>query len=104
MTEYVLPASPSWYSSRVTDANECGLFVFGAKNAIFVWDINVKPPRHKGYFRAHQDRVVGVSLDRHLPSQPQAKCCSAGEDGKIKIWNLDSQTQLAEHSEHKVVF
>ena len=102
MTDYVLPASPSWYCSRVTDANEYGLLVFGAKNSIFIWDVNVKPPRHKGYFRAHQERVVGVSLCRHQLSQP--KCCSAGEDGKIKIWNLDSQALLTEHSEHKVVY
>ena len=100
MTKYVLPASPNWYCSRVTDANKHGVFVFGAKHSIFVWNINVKPPRHLGYFRAHQERVVGLSLCRHLPSQP--RCCSAGEDGKVKIWDLDSQTQISEHSEQKV--
>ena len=100
MTKYVLPASPNWYCSRVTDANKHGVFVFGAKHSIFVWNINVKPPRHLGYFRAHQERVVGLSLCRHLPSQP--RCCSAGEDGKVKIWDLDSRTQIAEHSEQKV--
>jgi len=99
--ECVLPASPNWYCSRIVDCSVNGTACIGAKNAIDVWDISADPARHICRIDAHHERIVAVSLCCASGSVPQ-KCCSAGEDGKVRVWNLENRELLHEHCYHKV--
>jgi len=101
--ECVVPASPNWYCSRIVDCSEDGTTCIGAKNAIDLWDISSNSVKHVCRIDAHHERVVAVSLCHATGSLPR-KCCSAGEDGKVRVWNLDSRELLHEHSHHKVCF
>jgi len=99
MSESVLPASPNWYSSRVADANSHGIFVFGARRDVVVFNINMYPPAYKGTFRLHRDKVSAVAL---RSDGKDSLCCSGSEDGKVKIWNVESKALLSDHSTHNV--
>lgn len=99
MADFMLPASPSWYCSRVVDTNENGLLCFGAKHSIYVLDTATYPPKFRGVISAHEDRVVGLSFST---DDQQNKVCSVSEDGKVKIWNVTDGSLCAEHAEHKV--
>jgi len=99
--ECILPASPNWYCSRIVDCSVNGVACIGAKNAIDVWDVCSNPARHVCHIDAHHDRIVAVSLCHASGSEPQ-KCCSAGQDGKVRIWNLENKELMHEHSCHKV--
>lgn len=99
--ECILSASPNWYCSRIVDCSVNGAAVIGAKNAIDIWDICAEPARHVCRIDAHNERVVAVSLCNAVNSVPQ-KCCSAGEDCKVRVWNLENMELLYEHCRHKV--
>lgn len=97
----VLPASPNWYGSRIVDCSPNGTLCIGAKNAIDVWDICSDPARHVCRIAAHHERIVAVSLCHATGSVPQ-RCCSAGHDGKVRVWNLENRELIHEHCHHKV--
>ena len=101
MSDYYLPASPSWYCSRASDCYK-DTFIFGAKRSIFLVKIISNPPQILGSISAHQDRVVGVSLRKDPFDPDRLECCSAGEDGKVRVWDLASRTLQNEHSDHQV--
>ncbi|ELU01058.1 hypothetical protein CAPTEDRAFT_189953 [Capitella teleta] len=94
---HVVPASPSWYCSQVLDCSPAGIACYGAKNTVFVWDVERDPPVCLAHFSAHQDRVVGLSLS---PSTNQLQCCTAGEDGRVRVWNIEDGSMLKEHNIH----
>lgn len=105
--ELVLPSAANWYCSRIVDCSRNGVAVIGAKNSIDIWDIRSNPVCHIGNISAHHERIVGISLcgldcntdtDNRLP-----RCCTAGEDGYVRIWNLNSRELLHEHCHHKVI-
>ena len=100
MEEYMLAASPSWYCSRVSDCSSQGVFVFGAKNSVYFLDASHKPPCYIGHVKAHIDRVVSLSLCKH--DADRLMCCTAGEDGHVKIWDLLEKSVQHEHTHHKV--
>jgi len=97
----VLPASPNWYCSRIVDCSANGTACIGAKTAIDVWDICADPVKHVCRIDAHHERIVAVSLCHAADAVPQ-KCCSAGQDGKVKVWNLENRELMHEHCRHKV--
>jgi len=106
--EQIFPASPNWYCSHVIDGNSDGVVCFGAKNSLYLWDVSSPvSPKFISHFIAHEERVVGVSLCQTTNHKgdsvkPSLKCCSAGEDGKVKIWDLQTNALLMEHSHQKV--
>jgi len=101
--EYVLPASPNWYCSRIVDCSVNGTACIGAKNAIDLWDISADPAKYMCRIDAHSERIVGVSLCHAAGSEPQ-RCCSVAQDGKVRVWNLENRELMHEHSRHKVCF
>ena len=102
MTATVLSASPSWYCSRVIDSNAEGITCFGAKNSVYVWDICREPPVCVNHFSAHQERVVGVSLCKH-PGGALTRAATAGEDGRVRVWDVAKGSMLMEHEVHAQV-
>ena len=101
MATQILPASPSWYSSRVIDCDERGVLCFGAKNTIYLLDVSHGGgPVYIGSLAGHKDRVVGLSIS---PDTQVFMCCSAAEDGCVKVWNVTDKTELHEHSHHNVI-
>lgn len=102
MGEFVLPAAPNWYCSRVSDCSQDGLFLYGAKNSIFVFDIRTSPTKYAGRFMCHSERVVGVS------EGGGRRAVTAGEDGRVRLWdysglfNGGEAKMLDEHANHKV--
>ena len=103
MDSYVLPASANWYCSRIVDCSVNGTVCIGAKNAIDVWNICADPVKHVGRIDAHSERIVAVSLCHAAGSVPQ-RCCSAGQDGKVRVWNLENRELMHEHSSNKVCY
>ena len=100
MGSHYLSAAPSWYCGKVSDSNERGIFVFGAKNSLYLLDITCKPPRFVGNFQAHQERVVAVSLC--TSKSQQHHCVTSSEDGRVRVWDLETKQLLEEHAHHKV--
>lgn len=104
--EAILPTSANWYCSRIIDGNEQGIVCIGAKNSIDVWQVSsVNVTQHIATIRAHEERVVGISICRQQQLSSDVilpMCCSAGEDGKVRMWNLNSKEMIKEHNFHKV--
>ncbi|XP_013417476.1 gem-associated protein 5 [Lingula anatina] len=99
MSGCILPPSPSWYCSKISDNNEAGIFIYGARNSLHLLDTNVRPPRFVGDIQhAHGDRVTGLSLCKHAGLRHL--CSSGGDDGKVKIWSLESKACLHDHRLH----
>ena len=100
MSECLLAASPSWYCSRVSDCSPQGTFIFGAKKTLYLLDVSGNEPVYKDQITAHQERVTSLSICPH--EGEDQKCATAGEDFKIKIWDLINKVPLLEHGEHRV--
>ncbi|OWF45310.1 gem-associated protein 5-like [Mizuhopecten yessoensis] len=100
MSEITIPASPNWYCTHVTDANNAGVYVFGARRDVLIFDVTCYPAKAKGVFRAHRDKVSAVALSPHQ-DENITTCCSGSEDGKLKIWNTETKEQLFEHNAHR---
>ena len=98
MNNCLLAASPSWYCSRVTACNEEGHLLFGAKNSLYLLDVNQPDPCFADQLVVHQERVIGVSLCHGSAK----RCVTASEDKKVRIWDLSSKTLQLEHGEHQV--
>ncbi|XP_033744086.1 gem-associated protein 5-like [Pecten maximus] len=98
--EITIPASPNWYCTHVTDAKSAGVYVFGARRDVFIYDVTCYPAKSRGVFRAHRDKVSAVALNPHR-EENITTCCSGSEDGKLKIWNIESKEQLFEQSTHR---
>ncbi|XP_069129450.1 gem-associated protein 5-like isoform X2 [Argopecten irradians] len=100
LPEITIPASPNWYCTRVTDANSAGIYVFGARRDVLVYDVTCYPAKSLGVFRGHRDKVSAVALNPH-GEKNITTCCSGSEDGKVKVWNVESKEQLFEHNSHR---
>ena len=105
MGEFVLPASPSWYCSRVSDCTNQGLYLFGAKNCVYILDLSTPPVRYVGHFPAHSERVVGLSAARGEGQGGPRRVATAGEDGRVRLWDYTRMppTLEDEHANHKVL-
>lgn len=130
----VLPPSPNWYLSSVSDANYDGIYVYGSKQNVYVFDISIATsgPRMIGCYTGHTDRVTSVALNQVVNNTVQnikpdfhfdpevteetkhsedakksngmatSQCCSAGDDMLVRIWDVNTQSDVQSHSEHKV--
>ena len=97
MCDLILPPSPQWYCSKIIDFNKKGVVVFGARHDVFVLDASVIPPTYKTQCCLHKERLSSLALNE------ANVCCSAAEDGKVKVWNVDNPAETAsEHSLHNV--
>ncbi|XP_069055725.1 gem-associated protein 5 isoform X1 [Pleurodeles waltl] len=94
----LLGASPNWYCSRSSDAAN-GIFGFGARNSVFLLYTAPPEPRLHGELVGHTDRVSGFTFC-HYPGQNHL-CASSSDDGSIKIWDIETKSVLAEHSQHQ---
>lgn len=100
MSVKVIPASPNWYGSKVTDSNSKDILVFGARHDVYVFGCDQFPPKFKGVFVSHKGKVTALSLCEH---EEFAKlCCSASEEGSVKLWNVEDLAIKLEHSIHSV--
>ena len=100
MQSGMLSASPSWYCSRVSDCHSKGVFVYGAKNSIYLLDITGLTPVLKDNVEVHKDRVLGISVCHQVTDT--VLCCTTSEDKKIRIWDLEKKELKEEHQYHKV--
>lgn len=96
----MLPSSPSWYCSTAVDADKRGFLYFAANYNLYVLNIQNTPPKFELHLHAHQQRAVGVSVCKH---EGPWSCCTIGEDGKVKLWNLVTKECIGEHTNHKVI-
>lgn len=106
--KYVLAAAPNWSCSRVCDYHASGIFVFGAKASLFWIKTNVELNNrddtffeYQGYIHGHAARIVGVSIC-HSSLNSDLLVATISEDGKAKVWNLQQQICISEHSTHTV--
>ena len=98
----VLPASPNWYCSKVADGNHAGLFIYGARHDVYCFDCQIFPPKFKGAFLGHRDKVTALCLGKS--DEGDVLCCSSSEDGVVVLWNVETREILNQHCLHSVSF
>lgn len=97
MCDLILPPSPQWYCSKIIDFNTKGIVVFGARHDVFVLDASIIPPIYKAQCCLHKERISSLALNE------SNICCSASEDGKVKVWSIDNPMEaIADHNTHRV--
>ncbi|RUS82626.1 hypothetical protein EGW08_009619, partial [Elysia chlorotica] len=115
MSDFILPPSPNWFLPAVSSGNEVGLYAFGSRNRVIVYDISPidskeevskekqfgsfgNPPRLVGIFSEHSLKVLGVGLS---PDPTQWICCSCQEDC-IKLWDVRSLVTIQDTSHAEI--
>ncbi|KAL4230771.1 Gem-associated protein 5 [Mactra antiquata] len=98
MTENVIPPSPSWYCSSIIGSNTKGYFVFGTRHYVYTFGYEQCPPKFRGVYMGHKEKVTALSLCDH--DDYVLFCASASEDGCVKLWNLENKELKYEHSIH----
>ncbi|ESO07742.1 hypothetical protein HELRODRAFT_170288 [Helobdella robusta] len=105
--KYMLPATPSWYYSRVMDSSSDGLICFGSRSSVNVWDLrhsNVRlypfPVVH------HNDKVAGVSFasaDGRYDGDERAVVSTSGDKLFVTRFNLKTFkcTTESENDSHR---
>ncbi|KAL3879528.1 hypothetical protein ACJMK2_031822, partial [Sinanodonta woodiana] len=100
MAENVLPASPNWYCSKISDCSEDGVYVFGARHDVYIFDVAGQTPVYQGVFCGHKEKVTALSLS--FDRGKDLKCCSASEKGDMKVWNVSTREELQMFNLHNV--
>ena len=100
MEGLILPSSPNWYLSHISDGNTCGTFVFGARHDVYIFKIVASKIEFLGVFTGHRDRVTAVALGKGFGLTEV--CCSAGDDCQVKLWDVKTKSELQSHRDHKV--
>ncbi|XP_053399556.1 gem-associated protein 5-like [Mercenaria mercenaria] len=98
MSVKVISASPNWYCSKVADSNSSGILVFGARHDVYVFGCDQYPPTFKSVFVGHKEKLTALTLCEH--EEYVKMCCSASEDGAVKLWNVEDNVVNLEHSIH----
>ncbi|XP_061165000.1 gem-associated protein 5-like [Saccostrea echinata] len=95
MCDLILPPSPQWYCSKIIDYNKKGIVIFGTRHDVFVLDASSVPPTYVAQCCLHKERISSVALNENNI------CCSASEDGKVKVWKIDNpRDAIDEHNIH----
>ena len=128
MAEKNIPPSPNWFLSSASAADETGVYVYAARMNVYVFDVSQPSlgPRMRHCYMGHTERVTSVALSPKSVSESPAsqrraddgeedgtvpevsditaglQCCSAGDDKTVKIWMVDSLSDVQSHNEHKV--
>jgi len=100
MSTRVIPASPNWYCSRVIDSNESKLIVYGARNCVYIYNYEEYPPAYLGVYTGHREKITTLSLCHN--EDYSSLCCSASEEGAVKVWDTNDKSTKCEHSIHSV--
>nr|CAB3248745.1 gem-associated protein 5 [Phallusia mammillata] len=100
MAELVLSSSPVWYQTRGCDSNPDGFFAFASRNLVYVFDLRKLEPKHYGILCGHEDRVTSCSFSQTPSDDGFVFLTSAGDDGAIKLWNVNTKTVVKEHKYH----
>ena len=120
MEPCTIPSSPNWFLCSVSDGNANGLYAFGSKTDVWVYDTGPSSLESKKndtgssktseseakfnficcYYGHSYDneKITGVSLH---PDSQQWVCCSA-DNYVVNIWDIRSKVTMQSHSEHKV--
>ncbi|GFS10704.1 gem-associated protein 5-like [Elysia marginata] len=113
MGDFVLPPSPNWFLPSVSSGSESGLYAFGSKSEVVVYDISSNKSKEDissqqtsvssqdqpqlkflALYSGHNNKVVGVCLS---PDPTQWTCCSCQED-IIQLWDVRSLVTIQEVS------
>lgn len=104
--EGVVPPSANWYCSHVSQCHDNGVYAFGGRNDILLYQLIVGQPDQMdgqlafiGILSLHHGRVTCLQLSRN---GVQRLCVSGGEDKKIVLWDIDSKNYIAKHEKHQV--
>ncbi|XP_012945659.1 gem-associated protein 5, partial [Aplysia californica] len=115
MEPCILPCSPNWFLCSVSSGSESGLYAFGSKTDVLVYDVSltlgrvsstsglgkssesVAPPAFVGCYSGHRDKVTAVRLH---PDSLQWTCCSS-DDYSVNLWDIRSLVSMQVHNEHK---
>ena len=104
MAETYLASSPNWYLTRVSDCCRNGsktYFVFGGRNSVYLLRTDCNPVNYECCIvDAHEERVGSIAASPHESND--LLCCTLGDDGCAKIWNLLEKKLLLQHIAHKV--
>lgn len=100
MATKVIPASPNWYCSQVVDSSPSKSLVYGARNCVYIFGCEEFPPKYLGIYCGHREKVTALCLCKH--EDYVMNCCSASEEGSVKLWNTEDRTTISEHSIHQV--
>ncbi|BFZ24230.1 hypothetical protein BsWGS_27268 [Bradybaena similaris] len=129
MDEFVFPSSPNWFLSSISSGNDAGLYAFGARNYVYVYDVSSlkvqQSPNEASSSSSSSQIVDGNQVQRtdllsRLPRQvscytqhetkvvsvclspdsDQLICCSADEV-EVSLWDILSLTTIQSHNEHK---
>ena len=97
---FVLPASPNWYCSNIADCSLNKVYVFGARNYLYLLNVGSQTPSFEGQLTGHAERVTSVCFSKH---KVQANFVASGSDDKtVKIWDTETKLMLLEHKAHSV--
>ena len=109
MSDFVLPSSPSWFLSAISCGSEAGLYAFGSRDDVLVYDLSpisskekkkvgqssvlsCQSPKLVAFFSEHSNKLLAVNLS---PDPTQWICCSCQED-LIKLWDVRSLVTIQE--------
>ncbi|XP_074619191.1 gem-associated protein 5-like isoform X2 [Acropora palmata] len=97
-SRFVLPASPNWYCSNIADCSLNKIYVFGARNCLYLLNVDSQTPSFEGQLTGHAERVTSVCFSKH---KVQANFVASGSDDKtVKIWDTETKLMLLEHKAH----
>lgn len=100
MSLKLIPPSPNWYCSKIIDSNSSGILVFGTRHDVYIFGCIGYPPVFKSVFTGHKEKLTALTLCEH--EDYASFCCSASEEGIVKLWNTNDCAINSEHSIHAV--
>ena len=94
------PSSPNWYLSRCCDvSSKNNLLGYCARTSLIFLDVKTDVGDEEDVFRfqktiaAHAERATGISF---LAAYDTLHCASSGDDGKCRVWNVETASMVAE--------
>lgn len=87
------PPTANWYSCYCSAISSLGYYVYASRNAIVV--LRLSDLQYVKNFTAANDKIQTIDVHEQL-------CFVAGEDPKIRVWNILDGSLLTSIPGHKV--
>lgn len=94
---FLLPASPNWYCSKISDCNKEGIYAFGTKDNLTLW--NIYSRTCIGHVGSHSNRVTCLEF---LKGESNYLIATGSSDKLVCIWDYRTKSLFKHHNEHKV--